>query len=192
MSRLVQKVILLVDSSGSMYGCDIEAVKQSISKFSKSLYKYDGKHSRVDLQIISFSTKARFISRHNIKSIVAEGTTNLADAYTKLDLIFNKRDLFAFRPIVVLFCDGKPNTGNHKFALNKLYKHSAFRNSIRIAFAYGEQDSETRKILRDFTSNAKYMIESPKIDTFNSLLEKTIPKILNREQYEQKNIKKNH
>ena len=192
MSRIVQKIILLVDSSGSMRGNDIEIVKRSINKFSKTLYKYDGEHTRIDLQIISFADSAKFISRNAVKSIEAFGSTNLADAYDKLGLIFKRNGEFAFKPIIVLFCDGQPNFCNHNIALSKLYNNSSFRNSKRFAFAYGKQDFETLKVLTHFTGNSKNVISSSKIEAFKNLLEKIIPKMLNRCQYGPKNFKKSY
>jgi len=180
MSRKVQKIILLVDTSGSMDGPSIDSVKKAINNFSDTLYQYDCEHTRVDLQIITFATEAKFVSRNAIDSIVADGRTNLADAYQKLGLIFRKHSAFDYRPIVVLFCDGQPNLCDHNAALQRLYSNKEFSKSLRLAFAYGVQDERTFNVLSDFTGNPKKIVKNNNIQAFRKLLEGVIPKFLKR------------
>ena len=88
MARKIQRVTLLIDTSGSMRGNSIEKVKLAVKKLSNTIDYYNSLSSRIEFQIITFSNHAKFVSRNRIDDIVALGQTNLADAYKKLNLIF--------------------------------------------------------------------------------------------------------
>lgn len=176
MSRKIQKVVLLLDNSGSMDGQPIIELKRAVNKLSYSLKRYDKQHSRVDLQIISFSSEAKFISRNKISSIQAFGMTNLADAYKKLNLIFNKHKYFDYPPIILLMCDGAPNLDNHKNELEKLYSQLAFKKSIRMSIAYGKQSKKTMQILANFAGGKHNLVKTTNADVIRQLVESNIPR----------------
>ena len=182
MSRKIQKVILLLDNSGSMEGQPILELKRAVNKLSHSLEKYDREHSRVDLQIISFATEARFVSKHKVHTMEANGRTNLADAYKKLNLIFNKHKYFDYPPIILLMCDGRPNLCDHNKELEKLYTKRAFKTSTRLAIAYGEQTKETLQTLANF-SGKHNVISTTNIDIIRHLVESNISKEIKAQNY---------
>lgn len=181
MSRKIQRVILLLDSSGSMDGKPIENVKKAATTLSKKVDYYNSLSSRIEFQIITFATEAKFISRNNIHNIVASGRTNLADAYKKLNLIFRKHSKFDYPPIILLLCDGRPNICNHNLALEKLNHNPAFNDSLRIALAYGEQDSQTIKVLEDFAGNRENVFQNCKLSTIKYLIEQSVPKVIKQQ-----------
>ena len=181
MSRKIQRVILLIDSSGSMDGKPIENVKNAIKALSKKIDEYNSLSSRIELQIISFATTARYISKNNINSLCAYGRTNLADAYKKLNLIFKKHTHFDYAPIIMLLCDGEPNLCDHTLALKKLKQNKVFNKSLKIAFAYGKQDEDTLRVLQDFTGNHENVLQDNRISTIKYVLQHSLPMVIKRQ-----------
>lgn len=183
MSRKIQKVILLLDNSGSMNGQPIIELKRAVNKLSNSLRRYDRQHSRVDLQIISFSSEAKFVSRNKIDSIQASGMTNLADAYKKLSLIFNKHKHFDYPPIILLMCDGYPNVDNYTKELEKLYLKQAFKKSVRMSIAYGRQSKSTMQILANFAGGKHNLVKTTNADVIRQLVESNIPREIKKQAF---------
>ena len=178
MSRKIQRVILLLDTSGSMYGKPIESVKAAVSSLANKVEQFNSLSSRIELQIIAFATEAKYISKNKINDIVACGRTNLADAYKKLNLIFKKHNKFDYPPIILLLCDGKPNICNHEQALQKLYHTTAFRRSLKVAIAYGNQDADTIQVLKDFAGSLENVLQHENISTIRFLIQHSLPRVL--------------
>ena len=178
MSRKIQRVILLVDSSGSMHGKPIDNVKKAVTSLAQKIDQFNSLSSRIEFQIIAFATQAKYISKNKVNEIVASGRTNLADAYKKLNLIFKKHNSFDYPPIILLLCDGKPNICNHQLALEKLNQNAAFRSSLKVAIAYGEQDSYTMQVLKDFAGTYENVLQNESIITIRYLIECSLPKVL--------------
>lgn len=181
MSRKIQRVILLLDSSGSMDGKPIENVKKAAITLSKKVDYYNSLSSRIEFQIITFAAQAKFISRNNIHSIFASGRTNLAGAYKKLNLIFRKHSKFDYPPIILLLCDGRPNMCNHNLVLEKLNHNPVFNKSLRIALAYGDQDSQTIKVLEDFAGNRENVFQNCKLSMIKYLIGQSLPKVIKQQ-----------
>lgn len=181
MSRKIQNVILLVDTSGSMDGKPIESVKKAIKNLSNKIDNFNSLSYRIEFKIISFATEAKYISKNQIDNICAYGRTNLADAYRKLELIFKSGRTFDFAPIVMLLCDGRPNLCNHEAALAELEKKESFQKSFKFAFAYGEQDASTMWTLKSFTRNKENIFYDNNIATVSNILQYSLPKIIKRQ-----------
>lgn len=175
-----QKVILLIDSSGSMKGQPIEDIKRASRILQSKLDEYQKKGILCSLHIISFNDTAKFVSKHSIKNMRADGRTNLADAYKKLQLLYKGDIKYEKPPIVILLCDGCPNEGNYSTELNRLKKNKEFKNSIRIAFAYRTQDKQTMKVLTDFTGNPSNVFKEDSSKLINYIISNSIPKIITK------------
>ena len=171
-----QKIILLIDSSGSMKGQPLEDIKKASQKLLNTLNEYQKKGILCSLHIISFNGDAKFVSKHSIKKMRAEGRTNLAGTYKKLSLLYKGDIKYAKPPIVILLCDGCPNEGDYTTELNKLKKNKEFKNSIKIAFAYRTQDKQTMKVLTDFTGTYNNVIKECSSKLINYILTTLIPK----------------
>lgn len=166
----IQKLIFLIDCSGSMNGQPIESIKQTLTKLTYRLEKYKRYKVKVDLQIIAFNKVARFISKYSICNMVATDNTNLEDAYRKLGLIYKTQRHFDYPPIVVLLCDGCPNMGNYHRALNRLYAYPEFRRSKRLAFAYNTTSIDALAVLKEFP-------EIPENTTTNNSIGEIVAKV---------------
>ena len=175
-----QKVILLIDSSGSMKGQPIEDIKRASRILQSKLDEYQKKGILCSLHIISFNDTAKFVSKHSIKNMRADGRTNLADAYKKLQLLYKGDIKYEKPPIVILLCDGCPNEGNYASELNKLKKNKEFKNSIRIAFAYRTQDRQTMKVLTDFTDKSSNVFKEDSSKLIHYIISNSIPKIVKK------------
>lgn len=173
-----QKVILLIDSSGSMKGQPIEDIRRASRILQSKLDEYQKKGILCSLHIISFNDTAKFVSKHSIKNMRADGRTNLADAYKKLQLLYKGDIKYEKPPIVILLCDGCPNEGYYTSELNKLKKNKEFKNSIRIAFAYRTQDRLTMKVLTDFTDNYNNVFQEDSSKLIHHIISNSIPKIV--------------
>ena len=108
----------------------------------------------------------------------AEGRTNLAGTYKKLNLLYKGDIKYAKPPIVILLCDGCPNEGDYTTELNKLKKNKEIKNSIKIAFAYRTQDKQTMKVLTDFTGNPSNVFKEDSSKLINYVISNSIPKII--------------
>ena len=174
----IQKLIFLIDCSGSMDGQPIESIKQTLTKLTYRLEKYKRYRVKVDLQIIAFNKVARFISKYSICNMVATDKTNLEDAYRKLGLIYKTQRRFDYPPIVVLLCDGCPNIGNYHRTLNRLYAYPEFRKSKRLAFAYNTTNIDALAVLREFPEIPENTTTNNSIGeiiaTVERLLDKTV------------------
>ena len=173
-----QKVILLIDSSGSMKGQPLEDIKRASRILQSKLDEYQKKGILCSLHIISFNDTAKFVSKHSIKNMRADGRTNLADAYNKLQLLYKGDIKYEKPPIVILLCDGCPNEGYYTSELNKLKKNKEFKNSIRIAFSYRTQDKQTMKVLTDFTDNHNNVFKEDSSKLIHHIISNSIPKIV--------------
>lgn len=183
MYRKTQNVILLIDTSTSMNGTPINKIKESIQILSSNLNKYNTFYTNVNLTIIAFNDQAKFISKNKIKYLDANGLTNLADAYKKLNIMLTKHKTFDFKPIILLLCDGKPNLDNEKIPLKKLYENKNFRNSLRLSIAYGTQNYSALKTLYDFSGCKDNVLTCSNINTISKIIEKCLPKILHQQAY---------
>ena len=173
-----QKIILLIDSSGSMKGQPIEDIKRASRILQSKLDEYQKKGILCSLHIISFNDTAKFVSKHSINNMRADGRTNLADAYKKLQLLYKGDIKYEKPPIVILLCDGCPNEGYYTSELNKLKKNKEFKNSIKIAFAYRSQDKRTMKVLTDFTGNPSNVFNEDSSKLIHYVISNSIPKII--------------
>lgn len=171
---------MLLDSSGSMKGQPLEDIKRASRILQSKLEEYQKKGILCSLHIIAFNDTAKFVSKHSIKKMKADGRTNLEDAYKKLQLLYKGDIKYAKPPIVVLLCDGCPNEGNYATELNKLKRNKEFSNSIRIAFAYRTQDKQTMKVLTDFTDKSSNVFKEDSSKLIHHVISNSIPKIIKK------------
>lgn len=176
-----QKVILLVDTSGSMHGEAIRKVKQALTRLNYKIENYKNEKVKISLHIISFKDSAKFISKNKIHKIQATGMTNLADAYRQLNNIYKAHSTFDYPPILLLLCDGCPNVEDNSKQLLKLYQNKKFADSLRLAVAYREQSTETMEILKNFAGNNVF--SSNQIDTVCKIITQSLPKVIKHNRY---------
>ena len=106
MSKL-QRIILLVDNSGSMDGKPIEDIKQSLAILKQEI----NNHNKINkdnkkLEVITFSLEAKLISNNALHHISASGGTNISSAYKVLRNRLHKVSKDEVLPIIILLSDG--------------------------------------------------------------------------------------
>lgn len=151
-------VYLLLDTSGSMHGEPIEAVKNGVEILISSLRQDPYALETAYLSIISFDTTARQlmplteISMFQPPQLQATGTTQLGDALallaTKIDQEVQKTTPDArgdWKPLVFIMTDGAP-TDDWKIGFKKLKQ---VKTGMIIACAAGHNADTT--ILKQIT-----------------------------------------
>lgn len=151
-------VYLLLDTSGSMHGEPIEAVKNGVEILISSLRQDPYALETAYLSIISFDTMARQlmplteISMFQPPQLQATGTTQLGDALallaTKIDQEVQKTTPDArgdWKPLVFIMTDGAP-TDDWKIGFEKLKQ---VKTGMIIACAAGHNADTT--ILKQIT-----------------------------------------
>lgn len=151
-------VYLLLDTSGSMHGEPIEAVKNGVEILISSLRQDPYALETAYLSIISFDTTARQlmplteISMFQPPQLQATGTTQLGDALallaTKIDQEVQKTTPDArgdWKPLVFIMTDGAP-TDDWKIGFEKLKQ---VKTGMIIACAAGHNADTT--ILKQIT-----------------------------------------
>lgn len=129
-------VYLLLDTSGSMYGEPIEAVKNGVQMLLSSLKQDPYALETVHLSIITFSSKAEQrtplteISQFRIPELSASGQTALGEA---LELLASRLDTEVskttaekkgdWKPLVFIMSDGAP-TDDIRAGIEAIRKHA--------------------------------------------------------------------
>ena len=179
MSKL-QRIILLVDNSGSMDGKPIEDIKQSLAMLKEEI----NNHNKINkdnkkLEVITFSSEAKLISNNALHHISASGGTNISSAYKVLRNRLHKVSKDEVFPIIILLSDGATGeNGEAKKELNKLKRMKVFAKSKRLAFAYNNQTFETKQILSDFTQNRSLVFFERSSKILKHIIGSLLPKVI--------------
>lgn len=175
-----QRIILLVDNSGSMGGQPIEDIKQSLAILKQEI----NNHNKINkdnkkLEVITFSSEAQLISNNALHKISASGGTSIASAYKVLRNRLHKVSKDEVLPLIILLSDGATGeNGKAKLELNKLKKFKVFVKSKRLAFAYNTQILETEQILTDFTQNRSLVFYERSSKILKQIIGSILPKVI--------------
>ena len=127
-------IYLLLDTSGSMFGEPIEAVRQGIKLLLEDLCSDPTVADIAYLSIITFDSSAKqLFPLTAVDSVVepminANGSTTLDDAFSKLENAFNtelrkkgtETQKADYKPIIFLFTDGMPDDDSWKICAKRL------------------------------------------------------------------------
>lgn len=112
-------IILLLDGSGSMYGERIAELNASVEKMLEVLKRESQKSASYLMSVISFGHegatvlhRAEDVNTLEYQHIQADGMTPLGAALSAASEIVENHELTpsrAYRPLVILICDGMPN-----------------------------------------------------------------------------------
>ena len=127
-------IYLLLDTSGSMSGEPIEAVRQGLKLLLEDLCSDPTVADIAYLSIITFNNRAKqLFPLTAVDSVVepminANGSTALDDAFSKLENAFNtelrkkgtETQKADYKPIIFLFTDGMPDDDSWKICAKRL------------------------------------------------------------------------
>lgn len=149
----------LVDCSGSMSGSKIGQLNHSISEAIPSIRALARSNSRasVEMQVISFSTGARWVTPEPVgidefvwEAQEAKGTTDMGQAFLLLGEALSAERMPArgLTPIIVLISDGLPtNPVEFELGLSAVLAQPWGQRAIRLAIAIG-RDADPELLLR--------------------------------------------
>ncbi len=130
------RLILAVDTSGSMSGFRIEALNKAIRKILEDvLHKYG---DTVDVDILQYSTEATWISKSSLP-LQASGMTNYSEALKCL-LGYEYRFPKCSQCAVVFVTDGSP-TDPYQDTLFQLQKENWFYEALKVGIMIGNDES---------------------------------------------------
>lgn len=180
MTNKQQRIILLVDNSGSMNGKPIEDIRQSLAMLKQEINQYNRVNKdKKKLEVITFSTEAKLISNNALHKITAVGGTKIGQAYRKLKYRMLKVDKVELSPIIILLTDGAISDENiAKMELSKLKKIKVFARSKKLAFAYNDQTNETRRILTSFTNSKNLVFYENSSKILKHIIGSLLPKVI--------------
>lgn len=180
MTNKQQRIILLVDNSGSMTGQPIEDIKQSLAMLKQEINQYNRiNKDKKKLEVITFASESKLISNNALHKITASGNTKIGQAYRKLRYRLLKVDKTELSPIILLLTDGAIYDENiAKMELGKLKKIKVFSRSKKLAFAYNDQTNETRRILTNFTNSKNLVFYENSSKILKQIIGSLLPKII--------------
>jgi len=158
--------IFIIDCSGSMSGAKINALNHTMSSLLPAIKEEFTKDKNTELlmRIIAFSSGAKWvlpsfksISEFNWTDLIAEGTTDLGEAFQLVIEEFkpNTERQYFLPPILVLITDGQP-TDDYKRSLSELLASPTGKNAIKLSIAIG-RDADI-EVIREFISNPEIPI----------------------------------
>ena len=130
--------LIMVDTSGSMYGDKIASVNAGISTFLEQLKADKRARETVDIAVISFGGSVNVVQEFSpaalidsIPSLSADGGTPMGEALDRaITMVLDRKHLYdakgvqSFIPWIVMFTDGEP-TDDITFAKQRLDAENA-------------------------------------------------------------------
>lgn len=150
-------VLLLLDTSGSMWGDNIDTLNSAVRQMLASFSKEEGREIEVLVSIITFGSRVERLqpftpaSAIEFRDLTADGMTPLGEALRLAkDMIEDREETpgRAYRPTVVLVSDGQPNDSWEE-PLRRFISEGRSSKCFRWAMAIGA-DAD-RDVLRQFT-----------------------------------------
>lgn len=149
-------VILLLDTSGSMFGDPITELNEGVKIFQASIMEDQLAALRVEVAVITFDSEVKVIQdfitidQFIPEKLTASGGTNLGEGIEKaLDLLeerkatYKKNDIQYYRPWIFLITDGAP-TDSWRNAAKKVREAEA--NGKLLLFAVGVQQADMKTL----------------------------------------------
>jgi uncharacterized protein YegL len=148
--------VLLLDTSGSMHGTNIDALNRGLVSFRDEIVKDPLVQLRVELCIITFGGEVKvlqdFITMDNFEPplLRAHGTTPMAEAILKaLQVIDDRKEKYKragidyYRPMVLLITDGIPSDPQYLSSVSlKVKEGEQKRNFVFLSVGFDEADFE--------------------------------------------------
>ncbi len=182
--RKVMTLFLLVDTSGSMIGDKIQAVKSAIEEVKVQLADLSKKNDDAEIRfaVMSFGKEVNWLTPKpaapesiDVSGIIAveKALTPMGAACAELESKLSRseflEDVGNYPPVTILLSDGFP-TDNFTSGLNTLKQNNWFKRAIKVAFAIGAEAD--RDILTQFTGSSETVIGVNDAATLKALLEK--------------------
>ncbi len=149
-------VILLLDTSNSMYGDPITELNRGVKILKTSIMEDDLAALRVEVAVITFDSDVKVIQnfitidQFTPKNLIASGGTHMGQAIEKaLDLLeerkatYRKNEIQYYRPWLFLITDGAP-TDTWRDAAKRLREAEA--NGKLLIFAIGVQNADMKTL----------------------------------------------
>ena len=173
-------VYLLLDTSGSMFGEPIEAVKNGVQVLVSTLRQDPYALETAYLSIITFDSTAQQVvpltelSTFQQPNIEANGCTALGEALAllaaKVDVEVTKTTAEVkgdWKPLVFIMTDGEP-TDDAAEGLEKLKNNNWYKAAIKVAIAIG--DDAEKSVLEEFAGNSEAVLTVHNIDQLKKII----------------------
>ncbi|MEB9458416.1 vWA domain-containing protein [Bacillus anthracis] len=150
-------VILLLDTSASMYGYKIDALNEAVKEMIKSFADEESTRAEIHVAVVTFGGRAELSLKLTpareiqFESLGVNGATPLGGALQIVtDLINDKKQLppKSFRPTIILVSDGDPNDSDWEMRLKSFVTEGKTAKCDRWSLAIGS-DANTQ-VLKQF------------------------------------------
>ncbi|MBK5201655.1 MAG: VWA domain-containing protein [Spirochaetaceae bacterium] len=142
-------IILLLDTSGSMYGENINSLNKAVKEMVQGFKNIGNHDNEIYLSIISFNSTIKCFPEERILAnisdfsivddLVADGMTSMGAAISVAKEMVENKDVIpyrAYRPTIVLVSDGGHND-NWQGPMNDFINNGRSRKCDRMAMAIG-------------------------------------------------------
>lgn len=152
--------VLLLDTSGSMYGQPIDALNEGLQTFREELNKDELAKKRVEVAIVKFDSHVEvvqdFVTADRFESpvLTTQGLTSMGGGINKaLDLIADRKNQYRnngvtyYRPWVFLITDGEPQGESDKAIKQAIDRIQDDEDNKRVAFfAVGVENANMERL----------------------------------------------
>lgn len=151
-TRTIQPVIWIIDTSASMAGEKVEIIEWLFSDYTKILNNLSLNDTEIKTGVLKFNTDFCWADESGLMPVDSEafnsfhlspkGITNVGVALYELNSKLSRKELFKdgkyHAPILAFILDGH-STDNYKSALELLKENKWFQNSIKTGLAIGSE-----------------------------------------------------
>jgi uncharacterized protein YegL len=152
--------VLLLDTSGSMYGQPIDALNEGLQTFREELNKDELAKKRVEVAIVKFDSHVEvvqdFVTADRFESpvLTTQGLTSMGGGINQaLDLIADRKNQYRnngvtyYRPWVFLITDGEPQGESDKAIKQAIDRIKDDEDNKRVAFfAVGVENANMERL----------------------------------------------
>jgi uncharacterized protein YegL len=152
-------LVLLLDTSGSMLGTNIDSLNYAVNEMISSLCEEDDIRAEIHLSIITFGGSAQIvqelapISKVKFKELLANGNTPMGAAFSLAQNLIEDKSIIpsrAYTPTVVLVSDGQPND-EWETSLKNLLSSERAKKAMRMVMGIGDDADE--EMLQKFSEH---------------------------------------
>ena len=184
MPRRTVVIFFLIDTSGSMYGNKIGAVKSSMEEILPMIRKMNQNNTDAEVKIaaLTFADYANWIydepklaENFFWRDVDADGSTNFGEACEKLNEKLSRHEFLPtstgsgyFVPVILLLSDGEPTDNVWEYKLADLKQNKWFKHSLKFAIAIGDDCDED--VLAEFTGNKESIKQVHNVKALETLI----------------------
>jgi uncharacterized protein YegL len=162
-------VVLLLDTSGSMYGTKIGSLNEAVRKMLGTFTKEESQASEFLVSVITFGGSAALAhapvpaSELAYAELYADGLTPLGAALDIAKALIEDREQTpgrAYRPLIVLVSDGVPTDEDWEAKLNRFVSDGRSAKCDRMALGIGREayDGPGRATLERFIAGTGHQV----------------------------------